>query len=130
MNAPNEQEVTARLNSLLSVGREPGEYDELEAKALSGVQGYLMARGELPEFVRDNKITESDIVVQIKVGVLAGDPQLIALAANWLTLADPSKVRLKLKLEELYPFPDLWRPETLPHRSGLSGQPPVSPWPH
>jgi len=111
VNAPNEQEITARLNSLLSTGREPGEYDELEVKALSGVEGYLMSRGELPEFVRENKLTEGDIVIQIKVGVLAGDPLLVGLAATWLALSDPSKVRLRLKLEELFPYVGLWRPE-------------------
>jgi hypothetical protein len=49
-------------------------------------------------------------VTQIKLAVLIGDPLLIGLAATWLALPASSSVRLRLKLEELHPYPELWRP--------------------
>lgn len=78
---------------------DPGEFNLTEAKAYELAIGYVYSRGELPPFVKGNSLTETEIILAIKYGVIQGDPPLIMCGAYWLALSDGQKIKLKERLE-------------------------------
>jgi hypothetical protein len=105
-----EQQIARAVNESLPQTIPAGHLAHLEAKAYDAVRGYLASRGFLPPFLVNNQLTEPELVLAIKWAVTEGDPILVSVTALWLTLNELERVRLKERLELLYPDASMWRP--------------------